>query len=118
MQLSGNVCLCGLAINLHVYCHVSCHQLLSIAALCTQVLLAATASPYLIALGAAAAGVCPLPALLSLALSLPAAKTLVDYAVANHTVPAQIAPLKKYGLKWHMAVAACLATGLAACRVL
>lgn len=83
-----------------------------------QVLLAATASPYIIILGAAAAGVCPLPLLAALVLSLPAAKTLVDYAYTNHTVPARIAILKKFGVKWHVAVGTCLTAGLAVCKAL
>lgn len=83
-----------------------------------QVLLAATASPYIIALGAAAAGVCPIPVLAALVLSLPAAKALVDYAWAYHTMPAQIAILKKFGVKWHMAVGACLTAGLALSKAL
>jgi hypothetical protein len=83
-----------------------------------QVLLAATASPYVIALAAAAAGVCPLPLLAALVLSLPAAKTLLDYAWAHHTDPARIAILKKFGVKWHIAVGACLTAGLAVCKAL
>ncbi|WIA34374.1 hypothetical protein OEZ86_012710 [Tetradesmus obliquus] len=77
-----------------------------------QVLLAATAGPYLIALAAAAAGVCPTPLLGCLLLSLPAAKSLLDYAFANHTVPAQIAPLKKFGVRWHVAMGLSLVAGL------
>lgn len=72
----------------------------------------------MIALAAAAAGVCPLPVLAALVLSLPAGKTLVDYAWANHQVPAQIAILKKFGVKWHVAMGACLIAGLAVCRAL
>jgi hypothetical protein len=83
-----------------------------------QVLLAATVSPYVIALGAAAAGICPLPLLAALVLSLPAAKSLVDYAWTNHTDPARIAILKKFGVKWHVAVGACLTAGLAVCKAL
>lgn len=77
-----------------------------------QVLLAATAGPYLIALAAAAAGVCPTPLLGCLLLSLPAAKSLLDYAFANHTVPAQIAPLKRFGVRWHVAMGLSLVAGL------
>lgn len=83
-----------------------------------QVLLAATASPYLIALAAAAGGICPLPVLAALLLSLPAAKALLDYAWTHHTDPARIAILKRYGLKWHMAVGAALVAGLAGAKVL
>lgn len=77
-----------------------------------QVLLVATAAPYMIALAAAAAGVCPTPLLCSLLLSLPAAKALLDFAYTHHTVPAQIAPLKKYGVKWHIATGLSLVVGL------
>ncbi|KAF6265571.1 UbiA prenyltransferase family-domain-containing protein [Scenedesmus sp. NREL 46B-D3] len=77
-----------------------------------QVLLAATAAPYLVALAAAAAGACPTPLLGCLLLSLPAAKSLLDFAFANHTVPAQIAPLKKYGVRWHVAMGLSLVAGL------
>jgi hypothetical protein len=82
------------------------------------VLLASTASPYVLALAGAAAGVLPLPVLLALTASLPAAKALLDFAWANHTVAAQIAPLKKFGVKWHVAVGATLTASLAACRAL
>eukprot|EP00879_Flechtneria_rotunda_P013950 GHRR01014570.1.p1 GENE.GHRR01014570.1~~GHRR01014570.1.p1 ORF type:complete len:382 (+),score=117.61 GHRR01014570.1:352-1497(+) len=77
-----------------------------------EVLVAATAAPYMIALAAAIAGICPTPLLLCLLLSLPSAKTLVDFAYTNHAVPAKIAPLKKFGVKWHSAVGLCLAAGL------
>jgi hypothetical protein len=77
-----------------------------------QVLTAATAAPYLIALAAAAAGVCPTPLLCCMLLSLPAAKSLLDFAFTNHTVPAQIAPLKKYGVRWHVAMGLSLVAGL------
>jgi hypothetical protein len=83
-----------------------------------QVLLAATASPYVLALAGAAAGVVPLPLLLALLPSLPPAKALLDYARAHHTSPARIAALKKFGVQWHIAVGASLAAGLAACAAL
>lgn len=83
-----------------------------------QVLLAATASPYVIALATAGLGFCPLPVLVALVLSLPAAKTLVDYAYAHHAVPAQIAILKRFGVKWHVAVGGCLTAGLVVCKAL
>jgi hypothetical protein len=69
-------------------------------------------SPYIIALAAAAAGVCPAPVLLCLTLSLPAAKALLDYAVANHTSPSRIAILKKFGVMWHIAAGLALTAGL------
>jgi hypothetical protein len=77
-----------------------------------QALTAATAAPYLIALAAAAAGMCPTHLLGCMLLSLPAAKSLLDFAFANHTVPAQIAPLKKYGVRWHVAMGLSLVAGL------
>lgn len=78
-----------------------------------QVLAVATASPYIIALGAAAAGILPVTLLACLTASLQPAKQLLDYAFENHSVPAKIAPLKKFGVKWHIAVGLCLTAGLA-----
>eukprot|EP00878_Enallax_costatus_P047251 GHUV01057708.1.p1 GENE.GHUV01057708.1~~GHUV01057708.1.p1 ORF type:complete len:129 (+),score=37.97 GHUV01057708.1:242-628(+) len=77
-----------------------------------QVLAVATASPYLIALAAAAAGVLPVTLLACLTVSLQPAKQLLDFADANHMVPAAIAPLKKFGVKWHIAVGLSLTLGL------
>jgi 1,4-dihydroxy-2-naphthoate octaprenyltransferase len=77
-----------------------------------QVLLAATAAAYLISLAATAAGVLPIPLLSCILLSLPAAKRLLDFAYANHAVPAQIAPLKKYGVCGHVAMGLSLVAGL------
>jgi 1,4-dihydroxy-2-naphthoate octaprenyltransferase len=50
------------------------------------------------------------PALL---LSLPAAKALLSFAEANHTVPAAIAPLKIFATKLHMSFGMTLICGLA-----
>eukprot|EP00878_Enallax_costatus_P029182 GHUV01031622.1.p1 GENE.GHUV01031622.1~~GHUV01031622.1.p1 ORF type:complete len:213 (+),score=43.39 GHUV01031622.1:285-923(+) len=77
-----------------------------------KVLAVATASPYLIALAAAAAGVLPVTLLACLTVSLQPAKQLLDFADANHMVPAAIAPLKKFGVKWHIAVGLSLTLGL------
>ena len=38
---------------------------------------------------------------------------MLDFAKENHAVPEVIRPLKRYALKWHMAVAAGLALGFA-----
>jgi len=74
--------------------------------------------PYLITLAACAAGALPLTLLVATALSLPAARSLVAYAEANHTVPADIAPLKKFAIKWHMAFGGSAIAGLAASSAL
>lgn len=79
-----------------------------------QVLKAATVAPYLVAAAGAAAGVLPTAALLATALSLPAAVALLQFAERNHTVPALIAPLKKFATKWHMALGFALVAGLLA----
>lgn len=97
---------------------LSCLPTCCAVVLSMQVLLAATASPYIILLGAAVAGTCPLPVLAAVAASLPAAKALLDYAWANHTVAEDIAPLKKYGIKWHISMGAALIVGLVAARLL
>lgn len=77
-----------------------------------QVLRAATSAPYLIAVAAAAAGICPMPLLGCLLLTLPAASRLLCFAAANHALPAQIASLKKFGVCWHVAVGLSLVAGL------
>jgi 1,4-dihydroxy-2-naphthoate octaprenyltransferase len=79
-----------------------------------QVLKAATVAPYLVAAAGAAAGVLPTAALLATALSLPAAVALLQFAERHHTVPALIAPLKKFATKWHMAFGFALVAGLLA----
>ena len=44
------------------------------------------------------------------------AMTMLDFAKENHAVPEVIRPLKRFALKWHMAVAAGLALGFAVGR--
>lgn len=78
----------------------------------TLVLQAAVTAPYLIALAGAAAGQLPAAALVASVASLPAAHALVQYARDNHAVPALIAPLKRYAIKWHVAFGAALVVGL------
>jgi 1,4-dihydroxy-2-naphthoate octaprenyltransferase len=82
----------------------------------TRVLAAAVAAPYALAAAAATAGALPAAAALLLVISLPPARALVKFAEDNHTTPARVAPLKRYAIKWHIAVAAALAAGLAAGR--
>ena len=41
------------------------------------------------------------------------AMAMLDFAKQNHAIPEVIRLLKKYALKWHMAVAAGLALGFA-----
>jgi 1,4-dihydroxy-2-naphthoate octaprenyltransferase len=67
--------------------------------------------PYLLLLSAGVAGVVPLLVPLVCLLSLPQARDLVQFAFMNHTVPAAIAPLKRWAIKWHVAMAACLIAG-------
>lgn len=87
----------------------------AVAVLCPapQVLKAAVAAPYVLAAAGTAVGVVPLVLLPVLALSLPAARALLAFANANHTVPELIAPLKKFGVAWHVAVGAALVVTLA-----
>lgn len=42
---------------------------------------------------------------------------LVDFAKRTHLEPEEVRPLKRYALKWHMALGASLAIGLAAARL-
>lgn len=49
-------------------------------------------------------------------LSVPAAAAMLSFADANHRVPAQIAPLKIYATKLHMAFGMSLVLGLVASR--
>ncbi|KIY95603.1 hypothetical protein MNEG_12357 [Monoraphidium neglectum] len=79
----------------------------------TQVLEAAVAAPYVLALAGAAAGALPLGVLAFSAFSLPAARDLVLFARENHRVAARIAPLKRYAIRWHVAFALALVAGLA-----
>lgn len=75
---------------------------------------AGVAATYALAVGAAAAGALPAAAALgALLLSVPAARALIAFARDNHTVPEKIAPLKRYAIKWHVAVALGLIIGLA-----
>jgi 1,4-dihydroxy-2-naphthoate octaprenyltransferase len=80
----------------------------------TRALAAAAAAPYAVAAAAAAAGALPVAAAAAMVVSLPAARALVRFAEEHHTVPERVAPLKRYAIKWHVAVAAALAAGLAA----
>lgn len=45
------------------------------------------------------------------------AMALVDFAKRTHLEPKEVRPLKRYALKWHMALGASLAIGLAAARL-
>lgn len=91
-----------------------------------SVLKVAVALPYACvtmtaAAGVASAGVAPGTVALLLAASLltvPAARSLVAFADANHRVPAAIAPLKIFATKLHMAWGLSLVLGLGLGRVL
>lgn len=45
------------------------------------------------------------------------AMALVDFAKRTHQEPEAVRPLKRYALKWHMALGAALTAGFAAARV-
>lgn len=47
----------------------------------------------------------------------PQAMELLDFAKRTHAVPEEVRPLKRYALRWHMALGAALAAGLAAARL-
>jgi hypothetical protein len=81
-------------------------------AMCLQVLHAAVILPYVISLGASLAGICSPLLLGCLVLSLPTAQSTLSFARDNHTVPALIAPLKKYATKWHISFGLSLVLGL------
>lgn len=77
-----------------------------------QVLRYAVAAPYAVAAAAALGGACSPALLLVMGSSLPAAQALLEYAEEHHRVPAKIAALKKYGVRWHIAVGVALTAGL------
>ncbi|CAK0787294.1 hypothetical protein CVIRNUC_010512 [Coccomyxa viridis] len=78
-----------------------------------EVLRAAVIFLYMAIDAAAALQWLPLSCCLTQLLSVPAAMAMLDFAKQNHAIPEVIRPLKKYALKWHMAVAAGLALGFA-----
>ncbi len=45
------------------------------------------------------------------------AMALVDFAKRTHEEPEAVRPLKRFALKWHMALGASLAAGLAIARL-
>ncbi|KAK9917091.1 hypothetical protein WJX75_000805 [Coccomyxa subellipsoidea] len=59
----------------------------------------------------------PLTCMFAQILSVPSAMALVDFAKRTHLEPEEVRPLKRYALKWHMALGASLAIGLAAARL-
>jgi len=83
-----------------------------------QVLQAAVVLPYLMAFGASLSGVCSPLMLGCLALSLPTARSTLNFAKDNHTVPALIAPLKRYATKWHISFGLSLVLGLLLSRMI
>ncbi|KAG2488133.1 hypothetical protein HYH03_013279 [Edaphochlamys debaryana] len=70
------------------------------------------------ALAAAATGVLPWATAAATLLAAPAARAMVAFADENHTVPAKVAPLKRFAVKWHILTGLCLCAGLAAARAL
>lgn len=83
----------------------------------TRVLEVSVAAPYALALAGAAAGALPPAVLVFSLISLPAARELILFARDNYAVPARIAPLKRYAIKWHVAFGFALMIGLAAARL-
>ncbi|GBF97481.1 hypothetical protein Rsub_10404 [Raphidocelis subcapitata] len=81
-----------------------------------RVLALAVAATYAAAAAGAASGALPPLALLCALASAPAARALVRFADENYSVPERVAPLKRYAIKWHVAVAAALVVGLAGAR--
>lgn len=79
-----------------------------------QVLKASVFGVYGLMGAMVAAQVMPWPAALATAASLPAAKEFLDFAEENRKVPAKIAPLKRFGCHWHIALGCSLAVGLVA----
>eukprot|EP00877_Chromochloris_zofingiensis_P007993 jgi/Chrzof1/3447/Cz12g25220.t1 len=83
-----------------------------------QVLQAAVMLPYVILFVACLAGYASPVLLLATVVSVPAARSLLKFAADNHTVPAQIAPLKKYATIWHIMYGLGLVAGLVAPSVM
>lgn len=112
-----------MAFNQALYCPsgmvlytVSCLTTLAVA--CMQVLQAAVMLPYVILFVACLAGYASPVLLLATVVSVPAARSLLKFAADNHTVPAQIAPLKKYATIWHIMYGLGLVAGLVAPSVM
>ncbi|KXZ53979.1 hypothetical protein GPECTOR_6g899 [Gonium pectorale] len=83
-----------------------------------RVLRAAAIATHAAALGATVAGALPLAAAAATLLAAPAAREMVAFADENHTVPARIAPLKRFAVKWHVLFGFSLCLGLSAARAL
>ncbi|BDA50723.1 probable UbiA prenyltransferase domain-containing protein 1 [Coccomyxa sp. Obi] len=77
-----------------------------------QVLRAGVLLTYLLLDVAAALSWLPLTCLFAQILSVPSAMALVDFGKRTHEEPELVRPLKRYALKWHMALGASLAAGL------
>lgn len=77
-----------------------------------QVLRWAVAATYAFAFGAVGCRWLPWTCVLTLPLSIPLARQMLQFCSDNYKVPAQIRPLKLYAVKWHTAVGLALCLGL------
>ncbi len=77
---------------------------------------AAALATHALVLAAAALGALPWPVAAASLLAAPAAREMVAFADDNHTVPARVAPLKRFAVKWHILFGLCLCLGLGAPR--
>ncbi|EIE20367.1 hypothetical protein COCSUDRAFT_57519 [Coccomyxa subellipsoidea C-169] len=82
-----------------------------------QVLRAGVLLTYVFLDIAAALKWLPLTCLFAQILSVPSAMALLDFAKRTHQQPEAVRPLKRYALKWHMALGAALTAGFAAARL-
>lgn len=82
-----------------------------------QVLKSSVLSTYLLATAGVVGGALPFAVLPALVASVPSAGELIKFADDNHTVPAKIAPLKKYTCFWHITFQSALAAGLVIARL-
>jgi 1,4-dihydroxy-2-naphthoate octaprenyltransferase len=83
-----------------------------------KVLQAGVAACYGLVAAGVLAGLLPAPAAMAaMLLSLPAAREMLTFAADNYSVPARIAPLKRYACSWHIALGSSLAAGLAVSRL-
>lgn len=76
--------------------------------LCMQVLMGGTIATHALAFFSMNACATTAPCAPLGILALPFAFNMVKFAYDNHTVAADIKPLKKYAMRWHMAMTAAL----------
>ncbi|KAK9823681.1 hypothetical protein WJX72_004586 [[Myrmecia] bisecta] len=81
-----------------------------------KVLRSAVIALYVLAAAGSAAGLLPWTVPAAMVVSLPKARSLLDFAEAHLHVPALIKPLKQYAVKWHCMAGIAIVVGLLAPR--